>query len=161
MKSQIWSQWSLTASGVMGLFFCRTVRPRERSQRTACTDTHARKQRGQCRVKPSHTHTQIQLKAPRGLMNIIRGSRSGSAAELTFTDPACATLRDNTRADEQTQTQGEIRGHVPLPGPNSITDAKLNAERKRLRTSNSPPFSWHCSWQSHRTRGATNSGFRA
>lgn len=29
-----------------------------------------------------------------------------------------------------------------------------------LFTSKSPPFSWHCSWQSQRTKGATYSGFR-
>lgn len=40
VKSQILSHWSLTASGVMGLFFCLTVWPCERSQRTAHTDTH-------------------------------------------------------------------------------------------------------------------------
>lgn len=34
-------------------------------------------------------------------MNIIRGSRSGSVAELTFTDPACAALRDNKTTQEQ------------------------------------------------------------
>lgn len=64
-KSQILSHWSLTASGVMGLFFCLTVWPRERSQRTAHMDTH--KYMGHCIVK-HHTHTVL---VNLGQMNVI------------------------------------------------------------------------------------------
>lgn len=46
-----------------------------------------------------------------------------------------------------------------------IIDTKLRAVQWDnvffyLYTSNSPPFSWHCSWQSQRTNGATYSDFR-
>lgn len=148
-----------------------------------CTHGHTqikRSPRGE-----NHTHTVV---VNQGLMNIIDAYRHFLGEKYTQyshfpIQPAPAWKGDETWEDEQTHR----RNIVYLWGMNNSMvhyfsqwqkkkDTKLQAvqwewdlthliqkkEREYfLHTSNSAPFSWHCSWQSQRTKGATYSGFRA
>lgn len=69
------------------------------------TWTHANKEVSAEHTHRTHTNT---VEGTQGLMNIIRGSWGGSVAGLTFTDPACADLRDNKTTREQKSKHRDI-----------------------------------------------------
>lgn len=148
VKSQILSHWSLTASGVMGLLFCLTIWPSERSQRTAHMDTQIK------RSLHGTTHTVLVNQSRR---NNAKATPQEIWTVLTFTDPACTNLNTDTRGWVNIQ-MGNSKIHSCRGKRHAAADSTMVAWI--CYTSKSPPFSWHCSWQSQRTKGATYSGFR-
>lgn len=75
---------------------------------------------------------------------------------LTFTDPACTNLNADRGWVNIQMENSKI--HSCRGKRHAAADSTMAA--CILYTSKSPPFSWHCSWQSQRTKGATYSGFR-
>lgn len=163
VKSQILSHLSLTASGVIGWFFCLTMSPWERSQRTAHMDTHG------------HTQTKRSLHGENYTYSVQYGTSEHRANEYNF--PRKDTQYSHLPiqpAPTWKNLKGEwmiLKYRLFKRNLHYWSIAMTKTEKITyfwyclyniglMNTSNSPPFSWHWSWQSQRTRGATYSGFR-
>lgn len=90
----------------------------------------------------THTNKEVSaqthkntVEGTQGLMNVIRGSRRGSMALLTFTDPACTDLRDDKTTQEQ-MSKERYRDE----GTRSSARRKLNNRHKSRSGKKRPAY---------------------